>query len=101
METLKTLLQSCLVDNDDDKANKSESLKHSSSAPVIDPKKSLTNVSTASDDQDVDDDIWCNVEDEENLRDFIKFDQEKEKEMRNYLGDDTFKIVRDALEVNI
>ncbi len=51
------------------------------------------------DDND-DDDVWCNSEDEDNLEHRVQLDEQREKYLREVLGDETLAIVRDALKVN-
>jgi hypothetical protein len=102
MQTLSLALQSCLVDDDNDNDNDNK-IKHSASEPVIKTDKSKTliteNDHDDDDDDDDDDDIWCNQEDEDNLEHRVKLDEEKEKHLREVLGDETFEIVRQALKV--
>jgi hypothetical protein len=84
-----------LIDNEHDNEHK---LKHCTSEPVIKTDKSKS-LSTEIDDND-DDDIWCNSEDEDNLEHRVQLDEQREKYLREVLGDETFAIVRDALKVN-
>ncbi|CAF1574377.1 unnamed protein product, partial [Didymodactylos carnosus] len=106
MKTLRDTLASYLVENDDEEDNKNsldKQTKHSSSEPVIVTKskdvthKRSANNSITADDID-DDDVWCNEEDEENLVFKVKFDLEKEEELRKILGNETLEIVREALK---
>ena len=92
METLTMALQSYLIDDDDQ-----HDLKHSASKPVIktNPKSSIT----TNDIVDDDDDVWCNQEDEDNLEHRVKLDEEKEKRLREVLGEETLAIIREALKV--
>ncbi|CAF4292885.1 unnamed protein product, partial [Rotaria sp. Silwood2] len=96
MQSLTIALQSQLCDDENENENKT---KHSASEPVIktDKSKELT---TEIDDDNDDDDIWCNQEDEDNLEHRVKIDEEKEKQLREILGDETLEIVREALKKN-
>jgi len=101
MQTLSLALQSCLVDDDNENDNDNK-IKHSASEPVIKTDKSKTLITENDhddDDDDDDDDIWCNQEDEDNLEHRVKLDEEKEKHLREVLGNETFEIVRQALKV--
>lgn len=93
METLTIALQSYLIDDEDQ-----HDLKHSASEPVIktNPKSSITTNDILDDD---DDDDWCNQEDVDNLEHRVKLDEEKEKRLREVLGEETLAIIRDALKV--
>ncbi len=82
-QALSSTLQNCLNDNE----NK---LKHSTSAPFL----------KANDyDEDDDDDVWCNQEDEDNLKYCVKLDQERIEQLRKNFGNETFQIILEALEV--
>lgn len=96
MQTLSLALQSCLFDDD----NENEpSRKHSASEPVITTDKSRESTIQNDEEHDDDDDVWCNPEDEDNLEHRVKLDQEREKHLREVLGDETIEIVREALKV--
>lgn len=99
MHTLSLALQSYL---DDDETAESK-IKHSASEPVIKDPKAKVSSSVENDTTDVyddDDDVWCNPEDEDNLEHRVKLDEEKEKHLREILGDETLEIVRQALNVS-
>jgi hypothetical protein len=74
MHTLSLVLQSCLNE----------------------PSESVMNTN---DDDDDDNDVWCNQQDEDNLEHRVKFDHEREEELRKMLGDETLQIIREALKV--
>jgi hypothetical protein len=94
MQTLSLALQSCLFDHENEHENE---IKHSASEPVIKTDKSK--ILIAENDDDDDDDMWCNQEDEDNLEHRVKLDEEKEKHLREFLGNETFEIVCEALKV--
>ncbi len=96
MATLSNAYQSWLFDNEHENDNE-HNLKHSASEPVIKTDKSKTSTAEINDD---DDDVWCNQEDEDNLEHRVKLDEQKEKHLREVLGDETLEIVREALKVN-
>ncbi|CAF3681032.1 unnamed protein product [Rotaria sordida] len=98
IHTLTLALQSYLDDDDDDDENENE-IKHSASEPVIKTDKSKELI-IQNDDYNDDDDIWCNQEDEDNLEHRVQLDREKEKHLREVLGDETLEIVREALKKN-
>ncbi len=84
-QALSSTLQNCLNDNE----NK---LKHSTSTPF------LKSNDYDEDDED-DDDVWCNQEDEDNLKCCVKLDQERIEQLRKNFGNETFQIILEALEV--
>jgi hypothetical protein len=94
MQTLSLALQSCLFDDENENENE---IKHSASEPVI--KTDKTNPLIIENDDNDDDDIWCNQEDEDNLEHRVKIDEEKEKYLREILGDETLEIMLEALKV--
>lgn len=99
MHTLSLALQSYL--DSDEKTD--PKIKHSASEPVIKDPKAKVSSSVENDTTDVyddDDDVWCNPEDEDNLEYRVKLDEEKEKHLREILGDETLEIVRQALNVS-
>jgi len=97
MQTLSLALQSCLFDDENEHENE---IKHSASEPVMKTDKSKILTAENEDDDDNDDAyIWCNQEDEDNLEYRVKLDEEKEKHLREILGDETLEIVREALKV--
>lgn len=98
METLTMALQSCLVDDEHEKNVDEHHLQHASSEPVIKTNSSKSLITT-NDIYDDDDDVWCNPEDEDNLEHRVKLDEEKEKQLREVLGEDTLAIIREALKV--
>jgi len=95
MQTLSLALQSCLIDDENEHENE---IKHSASEPVIKTDKSKILIAENDDDNDADD-MWCNQGDEDNLEHRVKLDEEKEKHLREILGDETLEIVREALKV--
>lgn len=95
MQTLSLALQSCLFDDENEHENE---IKHSASEPVIKTDKSKILIAENDDDNDADD-MWCNQGDEDNLEHRVKLDEEKEKHLREILGDETLEIVREALKV--
>ncbi|CAF3645439.1 unnamed protein product [Rotaria sp. Silwood1] len=98
MQPLAIAYQSQLYDDENENENK---IKHSASESVI--KKDKSKELTTQNDDDIDnddDDVWCNPEDEDNLEHRVKLDQEKEKQLREVLGDETLEIVREALKKN-
>ena len=96
METLSLALQSCLIDNDNENEHQ---IKHAASEPVIKTDRSKSSI-IENDDENDDDEVWCNQEDEDNLVHRVKLDEEREKNLREILGDETLEIVREALKVN-
>ncbi|CAF1068990.1 unnamed protein product [Adineta steineri] len=98
IQTLKQAYQSLLIDDDDDEDE--DKMKHCASEPVI-QKDEKSRISLTEDDDDNDDDnIWCNLEDEDNLEQRVKLDDEREEQLRKILGDETLEIVRQALKQN-
>lgn len=95
MQTLSLALESCLHDDENDNDNEHK-IKHSASEPVI---KGDKNKSLPREEEEDDDDMWCNPEDEDNLEHRVKLDEQKEKQLREILGDETLEIVREALKV--
>jgi hypothetical protein len=98
MQTLSLALQSCLIDNDNENDNEHQ-IKYSASEPVIKSEKSKS-LLIENDEENDDDDVWCNQQDEDNLIHRVKLDEEREKRLREVLGDETLEIVREALKVN-
>ena len=101
IKTLSLAYQSILIDAGEEDEHK---FKHSASEPVI--KMSQSKAAAASSitsdmDESDDDEMWCNPEDEANLKYRVKLDQAKEKQLREILGDETLEIVREALKVSI
>lgn len=97
METLTLALESVLIDDENETENDNK-IKNQPSEPVIQidqPKASVIK----DDEYNDDDDIWCNQEDEDNLEYRVKIDEEKEKQLRGILGEETLRIVREALQV--
>ena len=68
---------------DDDLAKK---MKHSKSEPII----------SANDD---DDDVWCNPEDEDHWKHCVEMNQQRQKQLRDILGNDTIDLLQQALRV--
>lgn len=102
MKTLSLAYQSLLINDDDEDEHK---IKHSASEPIMKTGKHKTTAAAASSfildmDDDDDDDVWCNQEDEDNLKFRVKLDEEKERQLREILGDETLEIVRNALKVS-
>jgi hypothetical protein len=92
-------LQSYL--SDDDNVNQPSKSKLSCEPTSNNNQWHLLTSIDQGDDEDDDDDIWCNSDDEENLQERVKLDQEKEKNLREILGNDTLDIVYEALRVRI
>ena len=99
MATLSLALRSCLVDDDNENENENE-VKNSPNELVIKKEKSTASI-TRNDNtnDDYDDDIWCNQEDEDNLKSCVKLDREREAKLREMLGNETLEIIREAFEV--
>ena len=102
MKTLSLAYQSLLINDDDEDEHK---IKHSASEPVMKTGKPKATAAAASSfildmDDDDDDDVWCNQEDEDNLKFRVKLDEQKERQLREILGDETLEIVRNALKVS-
>lgn len=89
METLTMVLQSYLIDDEDQQV---------ASEPVIkpNPKSFITTADLVDDD---DDDVWYNQDDVDNLEHRVKLDEEKEKHLREVFGEETVAIIRGALKV--
>ena len=52
-------------------------------------------------DRDDDDDVWCNPEDEANWKHLVEIDEQKEKQLREILGDDLINLIRQTIEVKL
>ena len=53
----------------------------------------------ANDDNNDDDDVWCNQEDEDNLKHCVELDQERIEQLREILGQETLQTVLDVCQV--
>lgn len=54
---------------------------------------------TTEDRDDDDDDVWCNPEDEANWKHRVEIDEQKEKELRDILGDELINLIRQTIQV--
>ncbi|CAF0738261.1 unnamed protein product [Didymodactylos carnosus] len=105
MKTLRDTLASYLTENDEEEGNKNSldnQIKHSSAESVlmikskdVISKKSVNNSVII---DDIDDDVWYNKEDEENLVYKMRLDHKKKEELRKILGNETLEIVCEALK---
>ena len=49
---------------------------------------------------DDDDDVWCNPEDEDNLKHCVQIDQERIEQLREILGQETLQMILDHCHVS-
>ncbi|CAF1193266.1 unnamed protein product [Adineta ricciae] len=97
--SLSLAYQSVLIEDNEEENEKK--MKHAASEPILKAGKkgkSIPSEVNADDNNDDDDEMWCNQEDEDNLKHRLQLDQEKEEQLRQVLGNETFEIVREALK---
>ena len=65
----------------------------------IDRRDSINEAFASIDNDDDDNDVWCNPEDEANWKHRLTVDEQRERQLREILGDELLRAVRQRLQV--